>query len=87
MPWPWEAARYCLDMQTGKVLHFPAGTYNQQIGSAIGRTQLDMMTLCFEAWRSFSKTDIAEFSSFDVEVRRIAMEFRNLWPAKKTRSN
>lgn len=42
MPFAWDTARYCLD-HYGNVLHFPAGSYDKQVGSWLGRKQMDAM--------------------------------------------
>lgn len=53
MPFPWDTARLCLNMQNGEVIHFPAGTYNKQVATELGRQQLELMELTYQAHRLF----------------------------------
>lgn len=55
MPFPWDTARLCLNMQNGEVIHFPAGTYNKQVATEHGREQLELMELTYQAHRVFSQ--------------------------------
>jgi hypothetical protein len=52
-PWPWALARYCLELGTGEVRHFPAGTYHAQVETAGGRAELEMMGIVHTAWMMF----------------------------------
>ena len=70
MPFLWDMAYYCLDLQSGIVRHFPEGTYSAQGATATGRTELRLMEVVFRAWRTFN-TPAAKWG--DMERRTSGM--------------
>lgn len=70
MPFLWDMAYYCLDLQTGLIRHFPEGTYSAQDATATGRTELQLMEVVFRAWRTFN-TSMAKWG--DMERRTAGM--------------
>jgi hypothetical protein len=70
-PWPWSLVRYCLDLATGDVRHFPAGTYHAQTETAAGRLELEMMSLTHQAWLMFKgKKSLQDWSAEDLRFAR-----------------
>jgi len=67
-PWPWEMARWCLDFETGRALHFPAGTYRAQVATEAGRIELEMMDLVRRVWR-MATTDVEKWEPDGDEIR------------------
>jgi hypothetical protein len=53
-PWPWEIARWCLELPGGSVRHFPAGSYHAQTQTAAGRKELELMDVVYQAWHTFA---------------------------------
>jgi hypothetical protein len=77
MPWPWQAAVNCLNLANGQILHFPAGSYNQQVATPLGKMQLDMMQLAYQAFVSFNKKFDAvknPHTEFDISLIKIVRE-------------
>ena len=60
-PWPWDAARYCLELPGGAVRHFPAGTYHAQMATDAGRIELDAMETAHSAWYLFKHLSLSQY--------------------------
>lgn len=76
MPWLWDMIYYCMDLYTGQMRHFPAGTYHAQVADQWGKVELDMMEIVFQAWRTF-KTKAADWGDFE---RRVAARIMDKVP-------
>ena len=68
-PWPWDMARHCLEMPYGAIRHFPAGTYNEQMQTATGRLELELMSVTHSAWLAFKHLSLAKWGENE---RRLA---------------
>lgn len=44
-------------MQTGQILHFPAGTYDQQIKKPLGNFELSMMKRLWRTAKAYQRMD------------------------------
>lgn len=65
MPFVWDMARYCLDLPEGRVRHFPAGTYREQMATATARAELDLMTVVYSAWYVFKHLSAGDWQEDD----------------------
>lgn len=46
----WQMGKYCLS-STGQLLHFPCGTYREQMRTAAGRLEMELMRRVYDAER------------------------------------
>ena len=75
MPFAWDTARYCLDHR-GNVLHFPAGSYDRQVSTSMGRKQMDAMLFVFRARTAFATPlHLIKEGSFDQQLTYWALEY------------
>ncbi len=59
MPWPWQLCRDCLDLWSGKVLHFPLqGDWLQN------EWLLQLMRHTWEAW-TFARKPVSKWTEWD----------------------
>ena len=72
MPWIWDVVYYCMDLQTGLVRHFPAGSYNEQVSNPLGLDELNMMERVFKAWRTFS-TPASKWGDMERRIANLIM--------------
>ena len=73
MPWPWDTARYCLELPAGTVKHFPAGTYDRQVATETGRLELELMSIAHSAWYVFKRQSAADWNESDRRFARWVM--------------
>ena len=73
----------CYDFDTGQPRHFPAGTYREQVATATGRTELELMRLLRRCWlvfqqRSIDKWDMADMAFVDWLAAKRPIDDSNL---------
>ncbi len=69
MPFAWNIAYRCLNLQDGTIRHFPAGTYNAQVATYWDRMELELLETVYRAWRAFVQLSFGEWGPVE---RRIA---------------
>lgn len=69
MPFVWNIAYRCLNLQDGTIRHFPAGTYNEQVATSWDRMELELIETVYRAWRAFIQLSIIEWGPVE---RRLA---------------
>ena len=71
-PWLWQTARYCLDLPQRNItfLHFPRGTYYQQISTAAGRKELELIESLWNYAKALSRMEQGDTSKkeFDQQL-------------------
>ena len=72
-PWPWDMVRYCLELPHGAIRHFPAGTYNEQVQTATGRLELEMMSITHSAWYAFKHLSMAKWGDNEARLAKWMM--------------
>ena len=92
MPFAWNIAFHCLNLQDGTIRHFPAGTYNAQVGTYWNRKELELTETVYRAWRAFIQLSFSEWGPVERRLakwimpkpepptRQIDDLIRRLWP-------
>lgn len=65
---------YCLELPYGRVVHFPAGTYREQVDTWIGRTELDAMSIVQRAWFMFEHLSKGDWKKGELKFFQWLME-------------
>lgn len=68
MPFIWSIARYCLELPSGRLLHFPAGDYYSQVSHWTGEIELELMRWAHSAWYTFGHLKITEWKQDDLRL-------------------
>lgn len=85
---------YCLEFPHGAVKHFPAGTYDAQVDTYWGRSELQLMDQVFSVWRAFSYVPMRQWGENERRLaafmmpkpktekptKRLNFLIRRLWP-------
>ena len=56
-----------MDMYTGAVLHFPAGTYADQVADDWGLVELDLMQVAWRMWYLIDQVSLDKYSGDDMK--------------------
>jgi hypothetical protein len=70
MPWPWDIARYCLELPSSAIKHFPAGTYNEQVATWPGRIELSLMDIVHQAWYMFKHLNLGQWGEGELRFAK-----------------
>jgi hypothetical protein len=65
--------RFCLEMPYGGIRHFPAGTYNEQMATWLGKRELNMMSLVHSVWYMFKKMKIGDWGEGERQLAKWMM--------------
>lgn len=71
-----------MDIFTGKIEHFPGGTYYEQVRSPWGALELDTMRLAWRAWYLKTQLSLDKYDKDDMKfVAWVEKEERWKWKA------
>ena len=68
----WHMVQYCLDFPYGKVRHFPAGTYNEQISESMGKIELELMSVTHAVWYTFKHVPMKKWGESELRTAKLA---------------